>query len=51
MFASVLMRPCVYRSLRAALPHLARTDSPVQTVPSSETQRARVVPVHAPEKT
>lgn len=48
MFASVLMRPRVYRSLRAALPHLAGTDSPV---PSSETQRAHVVPVHASEKT
>lgn len=37
MFARVLMRPCVYRSLRPARPHLARIVSPAQTVPSRET--------------
>lgn len=37
VFARVSMRPCVYRRLRPAPPHLARIVSPAQTVPSSET--------------
>lgn len=53
VFTRVLMRPCVYRSLGPARPHLARIVSPAQTVPSGETlaiTEAHVIFVHASAK-